>query len=46
MDMVRAGRVSLQGVIEFAKKFRNLTDPETYRSAVDLHERALAGKPL
>jgi radical SAM superfamily enzyme YgiQ (UPF0313 family) len=45
MDMVRSGRVPLSGVIEFAKKFRNLTDPETYRSAIDLHERAQAGQP-
>jgi hopanoid C-3 methylase len=45
MDMVRSGRVPLHGVIEFAKKFRNLTDPETYRSAIDLHERVEAGLP-
>jgi hypothetical protein len=37
--------VPLHGVIEFAKKFRNLTDPETYRSAIDLHERVEAGLP-
>jgi radical SAM superfamily enzyme YgiQ (UPF0313 family) len=46
MEMVRTGRVTLQGVIEFAKKFRNLTDPETYRSAIELHERALAAKTV
>jgi hopanoid C-3 methylase len=45
MDMVRQGRVPLSGVIDFAKKFRNLTDPETYRSAVDLHEKSLGGQP-
>jgi hypothetical protein len=43
--MVRAGSVPLNSVIEFAKKFRNLTDPETYKSAVDLHEHGLGGQP-
>ena len=45
MEMVRSGRVPLNGVLDFAKKFRNLTDPETYRSAIDLHERAAGGQP-
>jgi radical SAM superfamily enzyme YgiQ (UPF0313 family) len=45
MDMVRAGRVSLNGVLDFAKKFRNLTDPTTYASAIELHERKLASDP-
>jgi radical SAM superfamily enzyme YgiQ (UPF0313 family) len=46
INMVRAGRVPLAGVVEFAKKFRHFTDVETYRSAVELHERALAGDPV
>jgi hopanoid C-3 methylase len=46
MDMVRAGRVTLNGVLDFAKKFRNLTDPNTYASAIELHEQAAATKPV
>ncbi|HZU05039.1 MAG TPA: cobalamin-dependent protein [Chloroflexota bacterium] len=46
MELVRSGRVTLQGMLEFAKKFRHLTDPATYQSAIDLHERVLAGKPV
>jgi hypothetical protein len=35
----------LAGVLDFAKKFRNLTDPSTYASAIELHEQKLASDP-
>jgi radical SAM superfamily enzyme YgiQ (UPF0313 family) len=38
--MVREGLVPHSGVTAFIKKFRNLLDPNTYQSAIDLHERA------
>ena len=40
MEMVRSGRVPREGVSYFLKKFRNLLDPKTYQSAIDLHTRA------
>lgn len=42
MRMVRDGIVSHEGVSAFLKKFRNLLDPKTYQSAIDLHHRAAA----
>lgn len=40
MKMVRDGLVSHAGVSSFLKKFRNLLEPATYQSAIDLHTRA------
>jgi radical SAM superfamily enzyme YgiQ (UPF0313 family) len=40
--MVRDGIVPHAGVTGFLKKFRHLLDPNTYQSAIDLHERARA----
>ncbi|HEY3117525.1 MAG TPA: radical SAM protein [Chloroflexota bacterium] len=39
MQMVREGFVSHAGVTGFMKKFRNLLDPKTYQSAIDLHSQ-------
>jgi hypothetical protein len=39
MKMVREEIVSHAGVSAFLKKFRNLLDPKTYQSAIDLHTR-------
>jgi radical SAM superfamily enzyme YgiQ (UPF0313 family) len=40
--MVRAGLVPRTGVIDFMKRFKNLLNPATYQSAIDLHERGPA----
>ena len=40
LELVRSGRVPREGVSSFLKKFRNLLDPKTYQSAIDLHTRA------
>ncbi|MSQ24348.1 MAG: hypothetical protein EXR58_07355 [Chloroflexi bacterium] len=40
MKMVRDGLVTHAGVSAFLKKFRNLLEPSTYQSAIDLHTRA------
>jgi len=37
--MVHVGLVPQEGVTKFLGKFRNLLDPKTYQSAIDLHER-------
>lgn len=37
--MVRDGVVPHEGVSGFLKKWRNLLDPKTYQSAIDLHEK-------
>ena len=40
--MVHCGQVPHKGVTRFLGKFRNLLDPKTYQSAIDLHERSRA----
>jgi radical SAM superfamily enzyme YgiQ (UPF0313 family) len=40
--MVHTGLVPHEGVTRFLGKFRNLLDPKTYQSAIDLHEHAKA----
>jgi hopanoid C-3 methylase len=40
LEMIRLDRVPREGVSTFLKKFRNLLDPKTYQSAIDLHSRA------
>ena len=40
LEMIRLDRVPREGVSTFLKKFRNLLDPKTYQSAIDLHTRA------
>ena len=38
--MIRDGTVTREGVTSFLRKFRNLMDPSTYQSAIDLHRRS------
>jgi hopanoid C-3 methylase len=40
LELVRSGRVPREGVTSFLRKFRNLLDPKTYQSAIDLHARS------
>ncbi len=42
LKMIRAGYVTHAGVSLFMKKFRNLLDPNTYQSAIDLHTQIRA----
>jgi len=37
--MIREGLITRDGVMPFLRKFRNLMDPRTYQSAIDLHHR-------